>query len=96
MKQFTMDRLTTPRLRLPEFTMQFFSLLIPFVSRGYKCKCMSRIIKYFQYYILHISFRTNIFFSYNIFLQVGSQFVRYVFTSWEPRSRTPRFFVTLL
>ena len=41
--------------------MQFFSLVTPFVSRGYNCKCMLRIIKYFQYYILCISFRTNIF-----------------------------------
>ena len=28
-------------------------------------------------------------------MQPGSQFVRHVFTSWEPRSRAPRFFATL-
>ena len=37
----------------------------------------------------------QIFFPLQYYLQPGSQFVRHVFTSWEPRSRAPRFFVTL-
>ena len=49
------------KIKITRIYYAIFSLIIPFASRGYKCKCMLRIIQYFQYYILYISFRTNIF-----------------------------------
>ena len=57
MKQFTID-INNTKIKITRIYNAIFSRIIPFVSWGYKCK---RIVKYFQYYILYISLRTNIF-----------------------------------
>ena len=61
-KETIYDRqIINTKIKITRIYHAIFSLIIPFVSQGYKCKCMLRIIKFFQYYILYISFRTNIF-----------------------------------